>query len=489
MQQLTPQDAVFLSMETPELPAHIGGLAFLNPTDGLDFSYDSFVEFIRDRLGPCDRFSWQLQEVPFGLDRPYWVRREGFDPADHLHQIAIPAPYSPEALGKLVGRIFERPLDRSRPLWEMTLIEGLPGGRYVLLWKMHHCMMDGASGANLSEQLFDLTPDAVRPVPAEIEDTARAGNPVDNRAIFERALRNAAELPRKQYKYIGDALKSVFSAWRPDNADADRTEPRPDNAEASRRTPAAEESALAPPTPFNGIVGMHRGLAWSTVSLDEVKRIKNTLGTTVNDVILAITSGAMRDYLAARNELPEASLVASVPCSTRNANDTSLGNQVREMPIQWATHIEDPIERLLEIHEKATEAKQKARDGESFDLIGMMSEAFLPGALGLLMRAAAAAGDRIPLPANAVVSNVPMAPFPLYCASAHIEQVVPISLLAPTQGLNITVLSYCGELHFGIIHDPALVPDAWELAGRIPKSLQQLQQAVDGQLEHDPDGS
>jgi hypothetical protein len=159
------------------------------------------------------------------------------------------------------------------------------------------------------------------------------------------------------------------------------------------------------------------------------------------------------------------------------------------MPVRWSTDVEDPIERLLEIHEKATEAKQKAKDGESFDFIGMMSEAFLPGALGLLMRGAAAAGDRIPLPANAVVSNVPMAPFPLYCASAHIERVVPISLLAPTQGLNITVLSYCGELHFGIIHDPALVPDAWELAGRIPKSLQQLQQAVDRQLERDPDES
>jgi len=473
MQQLSPQDAVFLSMETPELPAHIGGLAFLNPTDGLEFSYGSFVEFIRNRLGPCERFAWQLQEVPFGLDRPYWVRREGFDPADHLHQIAIPAPYSPEALSKLVGRIFERPLDRSRPLWEMILIEGLPGGRYVLLWKMHHCLMDGASGANLSEQLFDLTPDAVRPVPAEVEDSARAGDPVDNRALFERALRNAAELPLKQSKYIGDALRGVFSSWRSNGANSDQTKTRSSDISKTPK-PADDATALAPPTPFNGVVGMHRGLAWSSVSLDEVKRIKNTLGATVNDVVLSITSGAMRDYLDARGELPEASLVASVPCSTRGVDDTSLGNQVREMPVHWATNVEDPIDRLLEIHEHASLAKQNAKDGVSFDLIGMMSEAFLPGALGLLMRGAAAAGDRIPLPANAVVSNVPMAPFPLYCAGAHIEQVVPISLLAPTQGLNITVLSYCGELHFGIIHDPALVPDAWELAGRIPKSLQRL---------------
>ncbi len=476
MQQLTPQDAVFLSMETPELPAHIGGLAFLEPTDGAEFSFDSFVEFIRARLGPCDRFSWQLQEVPFGLDRPYWVKREDFDPAEQIHQVAVPAPYSPEALSKLVGRIFERPLDRSRPLWEMVLIEGLPGGRYVLMWKMHHCMMDGASGASLSEQLFDLTPDAVRPAPIEVDDHATADERLGNRAIFERALRNAALLPINQSRYIGDALKGAMSSWQ------SKDDPDP-KVEADRT------ASLAPSAPWNDVVGMHRGLAWSTVSLDDVKRIKNTLGTTVNDVVLAITSGAVRGYLDERGQLPEASLIASVPCSTRSADDASLGNQVREMPVPWATNVEDPIERLLEIHESAVVAKQNAKDGVAIDLIGIMSEALLPGALQLLMRGAAAVGDKMPLPANAVVSNVPMAPFPLYCAGARIVQVVPISLLAPTQGLNITVLSYCGELHFGVVHDPALVPDAWDLAGRIPKSLQDLQQAVDSQIDHDPDGT
>lgn len=483
MQQLTPQDAVFLSIETPELPAHIGGLAFLNPTVGLDFSYDSFVEFIRNRLGPCERFSWQLQEVPFGLDRAYWVRRDAFDPADHLEHIAIPGPYTPETLGKLVGHLFERPLDRSRPLWEMILIEGLPGGRHVLLWKMHHCMMDGASGANLVEQLFDMTPDAVRPVPAKIADAALAGARVDRREIFDRALRNAAELPLKQSRYLGDALKQAYSSWRPNRNSTSPMPPR------NTQLTAKKASSLAPRVPFNGIVGMHRGLAWSTVSLDDVKRIKNSLGTTVNDVVLSITGGAMRGYLKERGELPEASLIASVPCSLRSADDTSLGNQLRDMPVPWATNIEDPIERLLEIHENAATAKRNAKDGASFDFIGMMSEALLPGALQLLIRGAAAAGDKIPLPANAVVSNVPMAPFALYCAGARIEQVVPISLLAPTQGLNITVLSYCGELHFGIVHDPDLVPDAWALAGRIPKSLQELQQAVDRQIVRDPDGT
>jgi len=466
MQQLTPQDAVFLSIETPELPAHIGGLAFLAPTEGIDFSYDHFVEFVRERLGPIERFSWQLQEVPFGLDRPYWVTRENFDPADHIHSIRIPAPYSPEALSKLVGRIFERPMDRSRPLWDMVLIEGLPGGRFVMLWRMHHCLMDGASGANLSEQLFDLSADATRPAPAEIVDQASATTHVEDRDVAIRAARNAATLPLKQSKYLRTALKGLFEKKTPEEASA--------------------ETTLAPAAPWNGVVGGHRGLAWSSVPFEDVKRIKNTLGVTVNDVVLGITGGAIRGYLQEQGSLPESSLVASVPCSMRTADDTSLGNQIREMPISWATDIEDPIERVMSIHESSKKAKQQVRDGASFDFIGMMSESLLPGALSLFMRGAAMAGEKMPLPANAVVSNVPMAPFPLFCAGARIEQVVPISLLAPTQGLNITVLSYDGQLHFGLVHDPKLVPHAWDLAGRVAKSLIDLQEAVDHELDADP---
>ncbi len=346
MQQLSPQDALFLSVETPELPAHVGGLAFLSPTDGIDFSYETFVEFVRARLGPVDRFSWQLQEVPFGLDRPYWIRRQDFDPAEHIHSIRIPSPYSPEALSKLVGRIFERPMDRSRPLWDMVLIEGLPGGRYVMLWRMHHCLMDGASGANLSEQLFDLTASAERPTPVVVDDAA-ASDPVGDFEIYTRALKHAAALPAKQSKYLGQALKGLFA--KPS-----------DNDKSALKNETRSDRALPPVAPFNGVVGGHRGLAWSSVSLEEVKLIKNTLGVTVNDIVLGLTAGAIRGYLDKRGELPKASLVASVPVSLRAADDTSLGNQIREIPVSWGTDIENPIERVQAIHEAAMTAKQEA---------------------------------------------------------------------------------------------------------------------------------
>lgn len=460
-QQLSPQDAVFLSMETPDLPSHIGGLAFLECTEGPEAFALRFVDFIRERLPVCERFSWKLQEVPFGLDRPYWVEQKDFDVADHIQRVAVPAPGGTRELSELAGLLFERPLDRDRPLWEMFLIEGLSGGRCALLWKVHHCLMDGASGASLTEQLFDISPDATRPSESVVTDSATAGKPVAPLRIVENALRNASDLPRNQARYLEGSLRRFFGA----------------------RGEESKESRVAPRVLFNGRVGKRRRVAWSSVSLDEVKKIKNALSVTVNDVILAMTSGALRTYLADRDALPEETLIASVPSSTRKPGDNSLGNQVRDLAIPWATNLADPIERLLQIHEDANRAKASAAADESISMMGVMADALLPGALGLMMRGAAAASDRIPLPVNAVVSNVPMAPIPLYCAGARLTQLVPISLLGATQGLNITVVSYCGELHFGLVHDPDLLPEAWALAEQIPKNFQLLQSAVDRQLE------
>lgn len=473
MQQLTTQDSIFLSMETPELPGHIGGLAFLAPTEGYEFSYETFVDFVRERLGPVDRFSWRLQEVPFGLDRPYWVRCEDFDPADHIHSIRIPAPYSEESLARLAGRIFERPMDRSRPLWDMVLIEGLPGGRFAMLWRMHHCLMDGASGANLSEQLFDISPDAKREAPAAIQDAAAAGAPVSDFEMWATAARNATELPVRQGKLLRKLIDTAFEGRR-NEADAP----------ATRKTRDEADDGLAPPVLWNGVVGPHRRIAWSSVSLDEVKRLKNTLCVTVNDIVLGISGGAVREYLSERDALPEKSLLAMVPCSTRTADDKSLGNRITDLSITWGTDIVDPIERIAAIHEHAGQAKQRAGNEDALPgVLEVIGEVLLPGAAHLFARGAAAAGEKMPLPTNAVVSNVPMTPFPLYVNSARIEQMVPISLLGPTQGINLTLISYCGQIHFGLVYDPDLLPDAWDLVGRIPKNLLSLQEAVDREFE------
>jgi len=459
MQQLSPMDAVFLAMETAETPAHVGGLAVLDPTTTPEFGFARFVEFLESRLALCPRFMWTVQEVPLGLDRPYWVEREGLSARDQVHRVAAPSPGGTRELGDLAGLLFSRPLDRDRPLWEMFYIEGLQGGRVALLWKVHHCLLDGASGAGLAELLFDLQPEPGERPLVPVEDGARAGRPASVVEMLGGALRNGLARPAAGARHAVRALRQAV-----------------DLALQSGR----DEAVLAPRAPWNGAIGRRRAVAWSTVSLDEAKAVKDTLGVKLNDVVLAITAGAVRRYLEERDELPERSLVASVPVSTRRDGDRRLGNQLAEVNVYWGTDLADPIERVHAVHAAMNAAKEGIRSGRSIDIIGVLAETMVPGAVQLLMRTAATATDVIPLPANAVVSNVPMTPVPLYIAGARVENAVPISLLAPTQGLNITVLSYDGALHFGITVDPDLLPEPWYLAGAIPKALLELQESLAG---------
>jgi len=458
-QQLTALDAVFLSLETPEMPGHIGGLAILDPTTHPtgDFGFETYLELVAERLALCPRFSWKLQEVPFGLDQPYWIEQEELDLKRHVQRIAIPSPGGQRELADLAGYLFAPPLDRSQPLWQMFYIEGLQGGRVALLWKVHHCMMDGVSGAGLVELLFDLGPvPADRPL-CPVDDNAKAGTGVSLFSMARRGLGNGARRPAALLKHLSRAGLQL--------------------ADQVREGGIQSATSSVPRAPFNGVVGSRRSVAWSRVSFERVKQLKDDLGVTVNDVVLALTSDAMRRYLDDRGILPEESLVASVPVSLREKGDKSMGNQVSEMGVTWATNIEDPIERILTIHEAAMVAKGSDR-AKQVNPLEAMAESLAPGVMRIMSRAAAGAAESMPIPVNAVVSNVPMSPVSIYMAGARIEGMVPMSLLAPTQGLNITVVSYCGELHFGAICDPDLVDGIWEITDAIPKALVELERAA-----------
>lgn len=458
MQQLPALDSVFLSMETPETPGHIGGLAVLDPSTHPenDFHFDEFVDFVQERIALCPRFSWRAQEVPLGLDLPYWVKDRELDVRQHIHRVAVPSPGGAGELAELAGLLGARALDRSLPLWEMFLIEGLQGGRIGLLWKVHHCLMDGVSGAGIAELLFDLAP-----VPADqplvpVNDSASASGSVSNWEMARTGVRNASRRPAALLGHLGRAAAQALSQVR----------------EAG-----LEGIAAAPNTSLNGNVGPRRSLAWARVSLDRVKRSKNALDVTVNDIVLALTSDAVRGYLKSRDELPSQSLVAGVPVSIRQQGDTAMGNQISEVGITWATHLADPIERALVIHQASTLAKESAK-AKKVNILEAISESLAPGVVSLFARLTSTAADMTPLPSNAVVSNVPMSPVPLFIAGAQIEGMVPMSLLAPTQGFNITVLSYAGELHFGLVGDPDLVENIWEIADGIPKALVALEEAT-----------
>lgn len=459
MQQLPSVDTVFLSMETPETPGHIGGLTILDPSTHPEdaFDFDRFVEFVAERLALCPRFSWTLQQVPLGFDRPYWVETPDLDFGQHIHRLAVPSPGGQRELADLASLLYPQPLDRSRPLWEMTFIEGLQGGRVALLWKVHHCLIDGASGAGLIEFLSDLEPTPAKCNPAQLEDLSQAGTPVGALRMLANGALNAMQRPGAAVKHLAAAGRGVIEQIR---------------------TEGLSGTSMAPRVSFNGALGTRRSIAWSRLSLERVKQLKRELGVTVNDVVLALTSDAVRRYLAERGELPEDSLYAAVPVSIRAEGDKSIGNQISEVSVEWATNREDPLERLFAIHESSTAAKARVHSGK-LNLVEAIAESLPPGMLSLLSHVGASLAESSPLPSNAVVSNVQLSPHPLYVAGAKMEGMVPMSLLAPTQGLNITVLTYNGEMHFGAIADPDLVDNVWTIADAIPKALGELEAAAE----------
>ena len=456
--QLPDGDAIFLSMETPNALAHIGSLSVLDPSTNPDFGFDALAERIGERLTLVPRFTWKLQQVPLSLDRPYWVPDPDFRVRDHVRRAALPAPGSLRELTELAGHLHAQPLDRSRPMWEATLIEGLADGRVAVYLKVHHCLMDGTSGNGLAEVLADLTPDAAAPplVPeAYDEDT-----PVEPTA-FEVARSTFANALRRGGKRGEHLRRGLTDLWR------------------SRRDEDPDAIQEVPRLPFNGNPGRRRAVAVASLPLEPVKALRKHFDVKLNDVMLEIAGSAVRRYLKERDELPEAPIVAMCPVSTRSADDIKLENQITSMAVPLATDEPDPVQRLRRIARSALRAKEGVK-ADSFDWLAAVGESVAPAVVNLFMKASELGGDQAPLPANFTFSNVRGTPIPLYLAGARVESLMPISVLAPGQGLNITVFSYLDRIDVGITYDPELVPDAETIAGGMASALEELEAAAEG---------
>ncbi|MAE96516.1 MAG: wax ester/triacylglycerol synthase family O-acyltransferase [Deltaproteobacteria bacterium] len=457
--QLPDGDSVFLAMETDVSKAHIGSLTLLDPSSSPDFSFAGFVDHVGKRLELVPRFTWKLKEVPLGFDNPYWVENPDFDYRKHIHRIAVPSPGSVQELAKLASYLHEQPLDRSRSLWELWFIEGVADGKCALYMKVHHCLMDGASGAGLSEVLADLTPDADRPmVVPEVYDEATPREPT-SWELLRNGLRNDSNRRRALVGHLGRGLKEMAL-----------------EALGQSEAPLVDE---VPRVSFNGQLSKRRGLAYASLPLEKVKDLKKHFDVKVNDVVLAVVSSALRRYLRDRDELPEQPLVVMCPVSTRAADDAKLENQITQMSLPIATDEGDPIARLAEIHANSNRAKEEVKAG-SFDILNAMGESLSPGLMSMLVGAADLAGDSGPLPGNFVVSNVRATPVPLYLAGARVDTLMPMSVLATGQGLNVTVVSYCDKIDIGLTVDPEMVPDAWHLAEYFPAALDELESAAEG---------
>jgi len=466
MERLSGLDASFLYLESPSNHMHVAATMTFDPStvEG-GYSFEKTRALIQRRLHLIPQFTRRLATVPFNLHHPVWVEDPDFDLDYHLRRIAVPAPGSYHELADLAGDIASRQLDRSRPLWEIYVVEGLEHGHIGVIAKMHHSTIDGVSGANLMVYLFDLEPNPAE----EPEGPEREPEKIPSDAeLLAYAMRSRLTRPAQLASVVPKAASAAYNVVRNRRSSDTVNPPAP---------------LTAPRTSFNGAITAHRKVAYSIASLSDVKAIKNAFGTTVNDVVLAVVGGGMRRYLERKGDLPEKSLISTVPISVRppEGEDAGVGaNKVSAMFTSLATDVADPVERLRTIHEVTKGAKEE-HNAIGADMLQSLTEFAAPRLFGLAMRfySSTKLADRGPVIHNLVISNVPGPPFPLYFAGAKLVSLFPMGPVFEGAGLNITVISYMDDIDIGLMVCRESVPDVWDMAADIEESLAELKKAAD----------
>jgi WS/DGAT/MGAT family acyltransferase len=495
MRQLSGADASFLNMETSTTFGQVSSLNLYDPTGapggaGVEVTKEGILERI-DVLAPFRR---RLVEVPLGLDLPYWVEDPDFDIEFHVRHHAVPAPGTPQQLAEVVSRIHSRPLDRNRPLWELYVIEGVDDGRLIAhLTKIHHAAIDGAAGAVMLAALLDTDPTA-RPtgepapwrpdrIPSDDELLRMTAREYLRRP--EKFIRLSARASRELARASGSGglriLADMIARPMPGPVGELVRKRLEESAGRHDDLPPALPPTPAPRTPWNYSIGPHRRFAYTTIPLEDAKRVRRAIGCTFNDVVMAICSGALRRYLDKHDDLPDEPLIAMVPVSVRPeglpdpASEDTYENHVSALLADLATNEPDPAKRLARVQESMTRAK------EDFEVIPAEAlqdfTQFAPpviAARAMRMVSRLKLADRAAPPFNLVISNVPGPNVPLYSAGAELKHFYPVSAVTDSQGMNITVQSYNGNLDFGIIVDRDLVPDVWDLTEMLHESMDEL---------------
>ncbi len=451
LRQLTSKEVIFVGGETSNIYQHTGGLLLLDASQVPGFGFETYRRYVEQSIGRIPQFRWRMEEVPLGLDLPYWVEDENFNFDHHVRRIALPSPGDRVALGELLGYLYSKHMDRGRALWETWFIEGLADGRYALFFKVHHCLMDGQGAARLIDYMFDEKPGKPpKKVAPEIAE-ARAGDVPD---AWRKSLTAAWRLSRLPAKATLE-INGIFlqQLWQ-----------------RLKRRGKRKEKAPVPPTPFNTNVSSERGLVFGSLPVADIKRIKDHFGVTVNDVVLGLVGGVMRDYLLGKGELPEDPLRAFIAVSLRSETDEGFSNKVTTAAVTLATDRADPAERLRAIAAESEAAKREAHQSSHKGAmeIQQMLPPILNTALALLAppdKTASLAG------ANLLVSNVRTSPDKMYMAGARIDSIYPMSIVGPGLGINVTCIGYGDEIDFGITVDPRLTPDGWLLIDGLNEQL------------------
>jgi diacylglycerol O-acyltransferase len=469
MQQLSGQDASFLYFETPTTPMHIGGIMIYDPSTvkGGKQGFKDILRAIESRLHLARSFREKVISVPFNLDHPWWVEDKHFDLEYHVRHIRLPEPGDWRQLCIQVARLHSRPLDLTRPLWEFTVVEGLdaipglPKGSYAIVSKVHHAAIDGMSGVDLIEAIHDLEPQ-----PAEIPKSSpwsgeNDPNPVE--LLFRAQINNLTQ----PFRFAEVMARTVPAMGRLGALFAERK---------------LEPPSVQPPrTRFNHQVTAHRVVEGRRFELATVRAIKNAVpGATVNDVILALVGGALRSYLEDKQELPDQSMIAMAPISVRGeAGKNAMGNQVAAMTVALGTEIADPLERLKSVHESAVNSKAMT-NAVGAKLLTDYSQ-FIPSttaALAARLYTEYGLAERMSVPFNCVVTNVPGPQVPLYCAGARLVAQFGLGPIFDGMGLIFPVFSYCGWIMVSLTSCREMMPDPGFFGRCLDQSFEALREAT-----------
>jgi diacylglycerol O-acyltransferase / wax synthase len=457
--RLSVLDTSFLNLESGTTHMHVGGISVF---EGPPLECDALLRHVEERLHLVPRYRQKIAWPGMELGRPLWVDDPCFNLEYHVRHTALPRPGTRDQLRNLAARVFSQQLDRSKPLWEMWLVEGLEDDRFAIISKTHHALIDGMSGVDILAMLFDVTRE-----PREVEPPERPWQPAPRPSDLQLKAESAVEVATRPARV---ALGAASRALHPRKTVGDVLE----GAKGIRDILVKPALSPAPTTPLQVSTSSHRRIAWISHDLDDFKAIKNELGGTVNDVVLAVVSGGLRTFLRARGVRTEGlELRAMVPVSVRSDDERNqLGNRVAAMraplPV-WADH---PVERLRAIQREMQDLKA-SHQAVGAEVLSNLQE-FAPPTL-LSMASRLNFSTRL---FNTVVTNVPGPQFPLYLLGREMEEMVPLGFLAEGHSVFFAIMSYNGRLDISMLADRDAMPDVDMLAAALEDALKELRDAA-----------
>jgi diacylglycerol O-acyltransferase len=460
LDRLTSIDAGFLHQEDGGAHMHIGGLGVFGgpPPTG-----EQFRDHLAGRLPLVPRYRQRLVEMPFGTGRPLWADDPAFRIGYHVRHTALPSPGSEEQLLTLTSRVMSQRLDRTKPLWEMWLVEGLEGGRWAVVAKTHHAMIDGVGGVDLLTALLDLGPETTKPAAEPWTPRPTPGRLGLLAAGARSAVHHGVEFSRRGLSLVLDPPRAVRETLSTAAALASVGEPLLNGA---------------PPTPLNRTPGPHRRVSVVRTQLADYKKVKRAFGSTVNDVVLTAVAGALGRFLAGRQVQTDGlTLRACVPVSVRTAEKSgAAGNEITIMMAPLPVGVADPVERLRTVH-ASMENLKSSRQAEGAKVLSAVENALPPAVLARASRLGFSSRMY-----NLLVTNVPGPQVLIYLLGRQLEELAPLAFLAPEHTLAIAIVSYNGQVTYGLLADADAVPDLPELADHLEQELAALVAAAD----HEP---